>query len=480
MEYDVFISYSRQDYVDENKQVIPGNIISKIKDLFDANNISYWFDEEGVFSGDAFAPVIARNIKSSKMFLFISSENSNVSEWTSNEIATAHAYKKKIIPFRYDDSVYNDSVIIYIARLDYIEYKSNPSKALPRLLLSIQSYLKEEADKKEQERQEEERRRHAEISRQERAAKLQSLREKIENLENRKFDIEKEILTQEKSLTDLRNEKRILEANIADLQEEEAVLLGHNWAKRAAEDTAEKLNEKTSEPRQKDKTSQSTFFAREWMELKSAMALKHWTVNGIYIAACLVAVGLIGICILIGSNYGTEQTLCACAALSFAGVAALLGLFRTMKNQKGGVVWLFISFVSANIIAFTTRCETYYASYITLDFFENVVLGCELGVWIPFFSNCAFMLLLCTLFIRKNGQSAWSLLPKRTKNFKHDKLYIAYTIIIAFMAIATLMNWTNNKNYIRDFPAMATISPKTGFAPMCDGANIITLDDFDY
>ena len=95
MEYDVFISYSRKDYVDENKQVIPGNVISRIKELFDANGISYWFDEDGVFSGDAFAPVIARNIKASKIFLFISSENSNASEWTSNEIATAHAYKKK-------------------------------------------------------------------------------------------------------------------------------------------------------------------------------------------------------------------------------------------------------------------------------------------------------------------------------------------------------------------------------------------------
>lgn len=181
----MFISYSRRDYVDDNKQVIPGNIVSRIKDLFEANNISYWFDEACVFSGDAFAPMIARNIKASKIFLFISSEHSNASEWTSNEIATAHAYKKKIIPFRYDDSVYNDSVIIYIARLDYIEYRVNPDKALPRLLASIKSYLKEENDRLEKERQEEERRRNAEISRQERAVKLQNLRERIENLENR-------------------------------------------------------------------------------------------------------------------------------------------------------------------------------------------------------------------------------------------------------------------------------------------------------
>lgn len=443
MKYDVFISYSRRDYVDENKQVIPENIISKIKDLFDANNISYWFDEEGVFSGDAFAPVIARNIKSSKIFLFISSKNSNASEWTSNEIATAHAYKKKIIPFRYDDSVYNDSVIIYIARLDYIEHKSNPSKSLSRLLLSIQSYLKEEADKKERERQAEERRRHAEISRQERAAKLQSLRERIESLENRKFDIEKEILTQEKSLTDLRNEKRILEANIADLQEEEAILLGHNWIKRPAEDTVEKQHEKTSVPHKENKASQPGFFTREWAELKSAMALKHWTVNSIYIAACLVAVGLVCSAGYTGLDYGYDLTQFACAALFFAGIAALLGLYRVMKNQKEGVVWLFISFVCANIIAYSTRCYCYYEEYSTLRFFENEVLNVyDLDAWIPSLSILAFMLLFCSLYIRRHGQSAWSQLQKRTKNFKYDKLYIAYTITIAFMVIVTLMNWT--------------------------------------
>lgn len=447
MEYDVFISYSRRDYVDENKQVIPDNIISKIKELFDANNISYWFDEDGVFSGDAFAPVIARNIKSSKMFLFISSENSNASEWTSNEIATAHAYKKKIIPFRYDDSVYNDSVIIYIARLDYIEYKSNPSKALSRLLLSIQGYLKEEADKKEQERQEEERRRHAEISRQERAAKLQNLRERIENLENRKFDIEKEILTQEKSLTDLRNEKRIIDANIADLQEEEAILLGHNRAKRPAEDAAEKQNEKTSVPRKENNTSQPGFFAREWAELKSATALKHWTVNTIYFAACLVAVVLVCFAGYTWLDYNYVLTQFACAALCFTGIAALLGLYRVMKNQKGGVVWLFISFVCVNIIAFLTIC-IYYNSLAecvlpreTWRFFEEEVLNVsDLDGWILSLSILAFMLLFCSLFIRRHGQSAWSLLHKRTKSWKSDKLYIVFVIFISLAVICTIAN----------------------------------------
>jgi len=224
----VFISYSRKDYIDENKQIIPGNIVSKIRELFDSNNITYWFDEEGVYSGDAFAPIIARNIKDANIFLFISSENSNVSEWTSNEIATAHAYKKKIIPFKYDNSVYNDSVILYIARLDHIEYTKNPDKALSRLLQSVQNYLNEDIAKQEQKRQEEEAKRLIEISQQERSAKLRDIRTKIEVLEKRKLEIDKDILTKEHLLADLRSENRIIESKMSELRTEESFVLGEN------------------------------------------------------------------------------------------------------------------------------------------------------------------------------------------------------------------------------------------------------------
>ena len=35
--YDVFISYSRRDYVDESYNVIPGNAIAEIQNVFDEN-----------------------------------------------------------------------------------------------------------------------------------------------------------------------------------------------------------------------------------------------------------------------------------------------------------------------------------------------------------------------------------------------------------------------------------------------------------
>ena len=262
---DVFISYSRKDYVDEaTKQVIPGNIVSQIKEMLDANGISYWFDEEGIYSGDAFAPLIAKNIKSAKIFLFISSENSNASEWTSNEIATAHAYKKKIIPFRYDDSIYNDSVIIYIAKLDYIEYKSNPSKALSRLLSSIQVYLKSEKEREEKEKESEERRLNEEKSKQEKADKLQQIREQIENLETRKFQIEQEIFEQEKSLSGLRNEKIIVEDKIFDLRCERDIIYDVNQQRSSIF-----LSKQPNEEKQEESTS------------KRLPETKTYTVNGV-------------------------------------------------------------------------------------------------------------------------------------------------------------------------------------------------------
>lgn len=139
--FDVFISYSRKDYIREEK-VIPSNVLSKIKDAFKANGISYWFDEEGIYSGDEFAGVLTKAIRNSKVFLFISSVNSNQSIWTSNEISTAIEFGKTIIPFRIDSSPYNDSVMMKIVSYDYIECKSgDEDSAINKLLRAVRHHL---------------------------------------------------------------------------------------------------------------------------------------------------------------------------------------------------------------------------------------------------------------------------------------------------------------------------------------------------
>ena len=137
---DVFISYSRKDYVDTLGKPYNDNIITKIKETLSKNGISYWFDEDGIYSGEEFASVITQAIRTSKLFLFVSSANSNLSRWTSNEISTALEYKKIIIPFRIDDSPYNDSIMMKIVSFDRIDCKEH-SLALSKLLRAIRHHL---------------------------------------------------------------------------------------------------------------------------------------------------------------------------------------------------------------------------------------------------------------------------------------------------------------------------------------------------
>ena len=155
--YDVFISYSRRDYLDEKRNVIPGNVVSKIKAVLDENNISYWFDEDGIYSGQNFIEKIVTNIKASHIFLYLSTSNANASRWTCKEIASAEELGKHIIPLRIDDSPYNDKVLFRISDLDYIEYYTNPEKAMKDLVVSIKAYLTQIEKEKKRKREEQDR-----------------------------------------------------------------------------------------------------------------------------------------------------------------------------------------------------------------------------------------------------------------------------------------------------------------------------------
>lgn len=166
IKYNVFISYSRKDYVDEQMKVMPSNVVSKVKDALTAASITYWFDEEGIYSGDNFTEKIVRSIEESQLFLFISTANANSSHWTSKEIATADELGKKIIPLRVDRSPYERSVIFRIANLSYIDYFSNPEKGIEDLIKSIKNYLAELAAEEE--------RRKAEIEKAEAEAKAKA------------------------------------------------------------------------------------------------------------------------------------------------------------------------------------------------------------------------------------------------------------------------------------------------------------------
>ena len=149
--YDVFISYSRRDYVDESYNVIPGNAIAEIQNVFDENGITYWFDKDGIYSGQEFIEIITGAIAESKMLIFISSKHLNESMWTAGEIFEALDGEKAIIPVKIDNCQYNKKFKLLIRPLDYIDYQENPQNALKDLLRAINKVKEDIAQKQREE-----------------------------------------------------------------------------------------------------------------------------------------------------------------------------------------------------------------------------------------------------------------------------------------------------------------------------------------
>lgn len=139
--YDVFISYATKDYFDNRGNVIPGNVVLNVQNALTNAGISYWIDKKRLIGGTQFPTEIARQIKNAKVFLYISSANSNASNWTMNEIATANTYGKTIIPLLADHTPYNPSIMIYIAGIHYIDYASNPNRALNDMVHAIKAQI---------------------------------------------------------------------------------------------------------------------------------------------------------------------------------------------------------------------------------------------------------------------------------------------------------------------------------------------------
>lgn len=185
--YDVFISYSRKDYVDEHKNVIPGNEVSRIKDALTEAGITYWFDEEGIYSGQNFVEKIVTNIENAKVFLFLSTANSNKSPWTCKEIASADEFKKHIIPVRIDSAPYNKKVLFRIADLDYIEYYTNPEKGMTDLIKSIKTFLEQLQMEEKRKKEEEERQREMISKKQEEEKRQKEQEEKCRKEEQQKI-----------------------------------------------------------------------------------------------------------------------------------------------------------------------------------------------------------------------------------------------------------------------------------------------------
>lgn len=158
MKYDVFISYSRKDYVDDQGNVMEDSPVNRIIQFLDEKNISYWVDKEGIYSGREFVEVLANAIVDSKMVIFVSSKNSNSSIYTTGEVFEAIENKRLIIPVKIDNSQYNPKFKLLLRPLDFIDYSK--VDALSDLLRAIEKekeiiHQKEEDEKRKRKELEE-------------------------------------------------------------------------------------------------------------------------------------------------------------------------------------------------------------------------------------------------------------------------------------------------------------------------------------
>ena len=190
--YDVFISYSRRDYVDESYNVIPGNAIAEIQNVFDENGITYWFDKDGIYSGQEFIEIITGAIAESKMLIFISSKHSNESIWTAGEIFEALDGEKAIIPVKIDNCQYNKKFKLLIRPLDYIDYQENPQNALKDLLRAINK-VKEDIAQKQREEEKLRQEKEAEAKKEKRKEEISVLAKDCQRLTLQQIDVVKQI-----------------------------------------------------------------------------------------------------------------------------------------------------------------------------------------------------------------------------------------------------------------------------------------------
>jgi hypothetical protein len=143
--YDVYICYSLNDCFDERKYFIADNEITKIIKALRKAGISFWYAQKEIYRRQDFAEIIVPKIKASKIFLFLSTFNSNDhSEWIHRQISIASELNKCIIPVHIDPLRYSDSIlfcIFYIKDLDHIDYYANPEKGLDDIINAINRRL---------------------------------------------------------------------------------------------------------------------------------------------------------------------------------------------------------------------------------------------------------------------------------------------------------------------------------------------------
>lgn len=215
--HQIFISYASADYLDQNKQTIPNNIIGIIRQLLTDHNIDYWWDEK-ILGGHEYAKDIIAAIDSSYIYLVVLTENSISSEWVELEIRRARKKGKKIIPvLTISEDKIPDHIDFFISHLEYIDYTNSIEEANSKLIQSIEGLLQDQSFQKELESYNERIRYYDEVLK-----RYQLYREKLvaelAELSEKQQSINLEIRMREDSIELLKDKEQQINIDKKDIQ----------------------------------------------------------------------------------------------------------------------------------------------------------------------------------------------------------------------------------------------------------------------
>lgn len=284
--YDVFISYSRRDLESKENSEVSESHVSRILQALQKAGISYWYDQEGIEYGDDFVEKILEHIESAPIFVFLSSKNSNVSRFTSREVAIADELRKYIIPVKLDSTPYGEKILFRIVDIQPIRYDKNRDRALKELLNIIHKHL-DDIKKEEQKKEEEIRRKHEaeeaellkEKNRRERKEQLVRLHEEhvnakkvMETAENVVAECQSQLIKAKEALG---AKEKLLKSEQSKLSELEGLLEDILQQKETTASAIDETNDKHKEQNVKDILTTATDVKEKNDHLKTEIISKQ-------------------------------------------------------------------------------------------------------------------------------------------------------------------------------------------------------------
>lgn len=129
-DHQLFISYSRMDK----------ELAFEILEILKSWGLKVWIDKNGIFSSTNFKSMIEEALEKTIAVIFLSSENSNKSEYVKKEIGYAVKLNKPIIPIMIDQSPFGEGLRLDLADVDQVDF-SNYEEALRKLRMSLDHIL---------------------------------------------------------------------------------------------------------------------------------------------------------------------------------------------------------------------------------------------------------------------------------------------------------------------------------------------------